>query len=92
MIQKWVGVGFSALEAAIVEELIKMFGLEWCKECFADPIETASGAQMLSHELLSLQGALPLSFTINYNSLLLVEGDLGRSWTTHNAFNTRLRE
>ena len=91
MIQKWVGVGFSALEAAVVEEWIKKFGLEWCIKCVFDPIETASGAQMLSHELLSLQGALPLSFTINYNSLLLVEGSLGRSWT-HNTFNTRLRE
>jgi RHS repeat-associated protein len=63
--------------------------------CYAglreDPIDTATGAQLLSHTLLTVQGVVPLSFSINYHSLLLKDSILGRAWSTEQ-FATRLEE
>ncbi len=56
-----------------------------------DPIDTATGAQLLSHNLLTVQGVVPLSFSINYHSLLLKDSILGRAWSTEQ-FSTRLEE
>jgi RHS repeat-associated protein len=56
----------------------------------ADPIDTATGAQVLTHELLSVNGVLPISATLDYNSLLLTKGVVGRSWSL-NSFDTRLQ-
>ncbi len=56
-----------------------------------DPIDPATGAQVLSHDLLSVQGVLPLSFSIHYHSLLLKEGILGRAWG-HNRFDASLQK
>lgn len=56
----------------------------------ADPIDTATGAQVLTHELLSVSGILPISATLSYNSLLLTKGTVGRSWSL-NLFNTQLQ-
>ncbi len=56
----------------------------------ADPIDTATGAQVLTHELLSVKGVLPISATLNYNSLLLTKGVTGRSWNLNN-FDTQLQ-
>jgi YD repeat-containing protein len=56
----------------------------------ADPIDTATGAQVLAHELLSVNGLLPISATLSYNSLLLTKGVVGRSWSL-NGFDMRLQ-
>ena len=61
------------------------------KTCAADPIDLATGGQILSHNLLTVQGVLPLSFNINYNSRLLKEGILGRAWG-HDRFDASLQE
>jgi YD repeat-containing protein len=61
------------------------------KNCLvADPIDTATGAQVLTHELLSVNGILPISATLSYNSLLLTQGVVGKSWSL-NGFNIRLQ-
>ena len=57
----------------------------------ADPIDTATGAQLLNHNLLTVQGVIPLSFNISYNSALLKDSILGRAWVTEQ-FSTRLNE
>jgi RHS repeat-associated protein len=45
-----------------------------------DPIDTATGAQIIQYTLLSVQGVLPISFTLSYNSLLLEKGKAGKGW------------
>jgi RHS repeat-associated protein len=45
-----------------------------------DPIDMASGAQTLEHHLLSVQGVLPISFDLQYNSMLLKKRATGRGW------------
>lgn len=54
----------------------------------SDPVDTATGAHVISRELLSVNGAIPLTFGIRYNSLLLNTGSMGRGWE-HN-FETSL--
>lgn len=49
----------------------------------ADPIDTATGAHVIRHNLFTLWGAQPLTFTIDYHSLLTFNGVLGRGWS-HN--------
>jgi RHS repeat-associated protein len=48
-----------------------------------DPINTSSGAHEINKTLLTLNGAEKFSFNIDYNSLLLSTGSLGRGWN-HN--------
>ncbi|MDA8235193.1 MAG: SBBP repeat-containing protein [Clostridia bacterium] len=55
-----------------------------------EDIEPATGAHVIEKELLTVGGARPLSFQINYNSLLLNKGVMGRGWS-HN-YDTRLVE
>jgi len=45
-----------------------------------DPINLASGAQTLAHDLLTVQGVLPISFGLQYNSRLLKKRATGRGW------------
>ncbi|MCP4548720.1 MAG: RHS repeat protein, partial [bacterium] len=56
-----------------------------------DPVLTAIGAQYLRKPLLSVQGLLPVAFTVEYNSLLLKKGVLGRGWS-HKRYSARLEE
>ncbi|MEZ5406191.1 MAG: RHS repeat-associated core domain-containing protein [Verrucomicrobiia bacterium] len=49
----------------------------------ADPVDTATGAQVISQNLMTLWGGQPLPFTISYHSLLLQNGPFGRGWS-HN--------
>lgn len=46
----------------------------------ADPINTMTGAHMISRNLLTLSGATPYTFKLGYNSLLLHNGILGNGW------------
>lgn len=49
----------------------------------ADPVDTATGAQVIQQNLFTLWGAQPLPFSISYNSLLTMNGPFGRGWS-HN--------
>ncbi|MER1998698.1 MAG: RHS repeat-associated core domain-containing protein [Lysinibacillus sp.] len=55
---------------------------------FSDPIDTASGAQVLDLPLVTLKGARELALQMSYNSLLLNDTMFGKAWY-HN-FSTRL--
>ena len=49
----------------------------------SDPVDTASGAQLMNKTLLTERGAIPLNFSLQYNSLLLNQGVMGKAWS-HN--------
>ncbi|MGG4147214.1 DUF6531 domain-containing protein, partial [Paenibacillus algorifonticola] len=49
----------------------------------ADPIDTATGAQIINRTLLTAHGAVPIPFQAQYHSLLTGTGDLGVGWS-HN--------
>ncbi|MEZ5406029.1 MAG: RHS repeat-associated core domain-containing protein [Verrucomicrobiia bacterium] len=55
---------------------------------YGDPVDMATGGQVMRQNLFTLQGAQPLAFTIDYHSLLGYNGPLGRGWS-HN-YETRL--
>ncbi|NJO16764.1 MAG: RHS repeat-associated core domain-containing protein [Thioploca sp.] len=59
--------------------------------CVGDPIDTATGSQLLEQTLLTVQGVLPIRFTVNYNSRLLKSGPVGKGWD-HQNFATHLEE
>ncbi|WP_197031760.1 polymorphic toxin-type HINT domain-containing protein [Paenibacillus massiliensis] len=50
---------------------------------YADPVDTATGAQIINRTLLSANGAVPVPFQAQYYSLLGGEGALGKGWS-HN--------
>ncbi|WP_177428372.1 RHS repeat-associated core domain-containing protein [Candidatus Venteria ishoeyi] len=91
---KWHVDILVSIDGGVTWELVdkKPFGVapNWLesayeRDCFKykfDPIDTSSGAQVLSHDLLTVQGVIPLTFKIDYNSLLLDESILGRGWYT----------
>lgn len=47
----------------------------------SDPIDSATGAYVYERKIHEVNGARDLPFTINYNSLLLNQGNLGNGWT-----------
>lgn len=49
-------------------------------ELVAEPVDTATGAHVLSNNLLTLQGNPSISLELQYNSLLLNPGIFGRGW------------
>lgn len=71
--------------------LVTKCGKGSCCGCVGDPIDTATGAQLIEYTLLSVQGVLPISFSLSYNSLLLAEGKVGKGWGL-NSINARLEE
>jgi hypothetical protein len=64
-------------------------------ECFqvfvpgTDPIDAYTGSQVLQHELLSVSGVLPISFTLGYDSKRLKTSSTGRGWEEQ-LFSARL--
>ncbi len=64
---------------------------ESCGRQTGDPIDTATGAQFLGQTLLTVQGIMPISFALEYNSLLTKKGVTGRGWGNQNV-STRLEE
>lgn len=54
----------------------------------ADPVDSATGAYFDEQTPITVTGAIPISFSMSYNSLLLNEGSMGIGWG-HN-FETRL--
>ena len=76
------------------EELDKLFDEELAQKieastCVGDPIEVATGSQLLEHNLLTVKGVLPISLNLEYNSLLLKPSSFGKGWGEQH-FNTRL--
>ncbi len=61
------------------------------KEMTGDPVNTATGAQILDYNLLSVRGVLPVSFALSYNSLLLADDVAGKGWGL-NDMGARLQE
>ncbi|SNS57855.1 YD repeat-containing protein [Anaerovirgula multivorans] len=51
------------------------------RSLISDPIDTSTGAQIIDLHLLTIKGAQPIVFSINYNSLLLKAGSLGKAWS-----------
>jgi len=47
---------------------------------WADPVDTATGAQVINKSLLNVNGLHQLSFGISYNSRLLDESCVGKGW------------
>lgn len=56
----------------------------------SDPVDTATGAHLLERKLLGCHGVQEVNFDVEYNSLLLGAGPLGRGWG-HN-YETWLEE
>jgi chitodextrinase len=57
---------------------------------WADPVDTTTGGFVIERGALSVMGATELSLDLDYNSLLLEEGEMGKGWS-HN-FEQRLEE
>ncbi|MEN6390667.1 MAG: right-handed parallel beta-helix repeat-containing protein, partial [Syntrophomonas sp.] len=53
-----------------------------------EPVDSGTGAHMIDKTLISLNGSRPIDFGLNYNSLMLSEGPMGKGWA-HN-YETRL--
>ncbi|MCG9968493.1 DUF6531 domain-containing protein [Pelotomaculum terephthalicicum JT] len=45
-----------------------------------EPIDAATGAHMVQEVLTRVDGAIPITFNLNYNSLMLAKGPLGKGW------------
>ncbi|GAA0394138.1 RHS repeat-associated core domain-containing protein [Paenibacillus motobuensis] len=54
----------------------------------ADPVDTASGAQVIDRFFLNTKCSVPIRLHLNHNSLLLNEGPLGKGW--NHEFETKL--
>jgi hypothetical protein len=76
-LQKFIS-GFKGSALSIVDNV-------WDRltSLFSDPVDTATGAQVIQQNLITLWGAQPLPFTISYNSLLTMNSPFGRGWS-HN--------
>ena len=59
------------------------FSLANCLSWLADPIDSASGAQIIEKSVFKLKGAQFLEFKVSYNSMILNKGALGVGWN-HN--------
>lgn len=63
-----------------------------CEKSCADPIDISTGAQFLEYRLLSVQGLVPISFNLAYNSLVVdQEGIAGRAWSLNYDFAARIQ-
>ena len=50
-------------------------------ELFEDPIDLSTGSHVISHNLMTINGAQSISFNINYSSNLYIDGPLGYGWS-----------
>ncbi|WP_245608605.1 RHS repeat domain-containing protein, partial [Saccharibacillus sacchari] len=50
---------------------------------YADPIDTSTGAQIITNTMLAAYGSVEIPFQAQYYSLLQGDGDLGKGWS-HN--------
>jgi len=62
-----------------------------CEKSCADPIDTSTGAQFLEYRLLSVQGLVPITFNLAYNSLVVdQEGIAGKAWSLNYDFAAKV--
>ena len=65
-----------------IDELMKLDNSQRnTSSWLCDPIDLASGAQLISHSYLTQNSAIGLSINLEYNSLMSNEGLLGKGWT-----------
>ncbi|MHC1685189.1 MAG: PKD domain-containing protein [Clostridiaceae bacterium] len=57
---------------------------------WADPVDTSSGANLIEKELLSVTGASKFSYNIEYDSMLVEQGSLGKGWSSD--YETNVKE
>ncbi|MEC0210419.1 polymorphic toxin-type HINT domain-containing protein [Paenibacillus ehimensis] len=64
-----------------VEEIRKLDPSQYdTQSLHADPVDTATGAQIIQRTLLTAHGAADVPFTVQYYSLLLNSGVMGPGW------------
>ncbi|MGI6607257.1 MAG: VWA domain-containing protein, partial [Peptococcia bacterium] len=65
------------------KEYVKQFSDEYIRNnyLYADPINTASGAHVITLPIFQVNGAYSYDFNLRYNSLLTDEGPLGNGWS-----------
>ena len=63
-----------------------------CEKSCGDPIDISTGAQFLEYRLLSVQGLVPISFNLAYNSLVVdQEGIAGKAWSLNYDFAAKIQ-
>lgn len=63
-----------------------------CEKTCGDPIDISTGAQILEYRLLSVQGLMPLTFNLAYNSLVVdQEGLAGKAWSLNYDFAAKIQ-
>ncbi|WP_287028026.1 RHS repeat-associated core domain-containing protein [Herbaspirillum sp.] len=62
------------------------------EECAGNPISLSNGAKLESRNLLAVNGALPLNFSIHYNSLVRGQSAVGKGWDFENSYAARVIE
>ncbi len=62
-----------------------------CEALAYDPIDLSTGGQVLAHNLLTVQGVLPIALELSYHSRRLKKGPTGRAWED-NRYGTYLTE
>jgi hypothetical protein len=55
-------------------------------------VDAATGAQMINKQLIKVNGAIPVAFSMTYNSLMLAEGPLGKGWGHNYEANLQVQE
>ncbi|HAA34056.1 MAG TPA: hypothetical protein DCD97_01955, partial [Firmicutes bacterium] len=65
------------------QEYVKQFSDEYIRNNYmhADPVNTASGAHVITLPIFQVNGAYSYDFNLRYNSLLTDEGPLGNGWS-----------
>ncbi len=53
-------------------------------------VDAATGTQIVNEPIITVNGAIPIPFTLNYNSLMLAEGPMGKGWG--HDYETRIDE
>ncbi|MCP4698830.1 MAG: hypothetical protein GY862_18560 [Gammaproteobacteria bacterium] len=84
-------VGSPNFDTGTRAQIVRVNGVCRYVKYEGNPIDPSMGAQVVSNTYLSVQGVLPVAFTLNYNSFLNTEGNLGRGWG-YNAYETYLQK
>jgi RHS repeat-associated protein len=82
-----VPVLVSSVPSHVTKYIVKIIDLG---AIWADPVDTTIGAHVIEKEALAVMGATKLSFDLEYNSLLLDQGTMGKGW--YNNYETGLKE
>ncbi|TMP83519.1 hypothetical protein CWB73_01420, partial [Pseudoalteromonas phenolica] len=61
-------------------------------QCVANPIMPSNGAKVESKQLLAVNGVVPVTFDISYNSLIRGQSGIGVGWDFANAYAAQIAE